>query len=760
MKGTVRKLINSKFYTKLVGSFLVILLVSTIFIITSSTLSFLNSRDQYRHQLQEGLDASASVVGSQLMMAFRLGSTLFQEYSTIMFYKPEASQTVDSLSEVHRVQELIQKDENGFTPLIHSIFTYYPSDATVLTSSGRYDKDFYFTSINSYENYDQTFWDTNFTSARRRVLLPQTNLLTRSGKITVFPVVTVSRLSGQMVVHVCNIATDYITKLLSIHGVVGNAPLILDNQNNVVYGQIDQFPQDFLQGSPIPSSHILLSSTNEETGLVFHELVSKAWINQMLSKTYYPSVALVLLLLVGGSLLVLFFSLRIYRPIGEMKSLMQFGVGDGKFDELNTIRTEMEELLDKEDRHQQQELVFQLEFARHAVHLLLHGIQPKELAKTVSILETQRGFIYSHYVCCSVLIEFLPSFYQEHTPSQQAQFRSSIPSLLRSFTLDRIPALVVALEEDFYELIFNIDTADGKVLVMQLLQEQLETITQESGSYCLSFGIGKPVESISALASSHNQALAALQIRESSQVFQIVDFERLPPKKKVAFSFYDQKGIANNLEMGNKEVLGTYILNLIERNEQRCIDAENMAELYRQIVLVGQRSLEEHGHQVTDIERFLPLYTTLAGKMSSKDLVNLKDELCRLFLDIQQCIHVPVIQIQKGCIQEVKNYLDLHYQMPLSLDIVADQCNLSAKYLSHLFKDETGENFSDYLVRLRVEKAKQMLTQSNAKIGEISHLVGIESRATFLRIFKKVEGITPMEYRKLSEYKRNQGDHT
>lgn len=755
VKDTVRKLIHSKFYTKLVGSFLIILVFSTIFVVINNSISYYQSREQYQNQLQERLDASASVVGSQLMMAFRLGSSFFQEYPTIMYFKSDENRTIESQSEVWKVQELIKKDENAFNPLVHSVFTYYPTDKTILTSAGLYDKDFYYSSIASYGAFDEDFWDTNFATAGRRVVLAETDLMTRSGSVRVLPVVTVTRLSGNIVVHVCNLSSSYIAQLLAIHGVVGNTHLIIDNQNTPIYGQIELFPKNFLEGHPIPNSEILLSSTNDEIGLGFYELINKAWISKTLRKAYYPAITLVVFSLVGGFLLVIFFSLRLYRPISAMKTLMPHEEGKGRIDELFAIRTEMEELLSKEDQHQEQELGFQLEFARHSIHLLLHGIQPRELARTKAILEEQRGFLYSHYLCCSVLIEYLPAFYQEYSEAQQTVFKKSIPSLLRSFTLGQVPVLIVALEEVFFEFVLNIDTPDGKALVIQLLEEQSKDYTQNNHFYCLSFGVGNPVESLSDLAISHSQALTALQVRESTQTFQIKDFELLPPKKKVAFSFYDQKGIANNIETGNSEVLGKYILNLIEKNEQRCIEPENMSELYRQMLFVGRRSLEEHGYQVTDVERFVPLYTILAGKLSHEELKNLKGELRRLFVDIQKLVHKPISYPQKSCIQEIKNYLDTHYQEQISLEIISDKFGLSHKYLSRLFKEETDKNFSDYLVRIRVDQAKRLLSGTNKKIREISLAIGIESHATFYRMFQKAEGITPTEYRQLERNKQN-----
>jgi AraC-like DNA-binding protein len=731
------------------------------FVVINNTLSYYHSRSQYLSQLQQRLDASSSAVGSQMMMVFRLGSTFFQEKNTIIYFKPESTQTTETQSEIWRVQELIKKDENAFDPLIHSIFCYYPSDDTVLTSAGRYDKDFYFSSIASYSGQSPQVWDTDFLVSGKRTVLPEIQLNTRSGKIAVIPVVTVSRLSGQLAIHVCNISLASVEQLLTIHGAIGSQLMIIDNLGRPIFDRTDSLAQDFLAHVEIPSSQILLTSFNEDTGWTFYEPVGKAWISQMMGKIYYPSVFLVLLLCAIGLLLVFFFSLRIYRPIDAMKMLLPPSKGKGRIDELSNLRSEVEGLILKEDQHHLQELDFQLDFARHSLNLLLHGIQPKELPRALSILNAQRGFIYSGYLCCAVLIEYFPAFYQEQEESTRETFRCGVLSLLRSLVKDQYPSLVLALEDDLYEYVFNLEKPDDTVQVIQLLQAQGLLFAEESRFYSLSFGVGAPVESIQNLAISYNQALAALQVREASRAFQVIDFARIPPKKKVAFSFYDQKGIANNLLTGNNEVLSKYLRSLIEKNEQRGIEEDNMTELYRQILLVGRRALEEHGHQVSEVDRFTLLYNELAITQSKQVLANLKGELCRLFVDIQNLVVVfEPASTQRSTIQEVKQYIKTHYHLPLSLEIVADAQGLSSKYLSRLFKEETKENLSEFIVKVRVEQAKRLLSQTNKKIGEISLAVGIESRATFLRIFQKAEGISPSDYRKLEEHKRHEGDRT
>lgn len=90
-----------------------------------------------------------------------------------------------------------------------------------------------------------------------------------------------------------------------------------------------------------------------------------------------------------------------------------------------------------------------------------------------------------------------------------------------------------------------------------------------------------------------------------------------------------------------------------------------------------------------------------------------------------------------------------HYEdCELSLSKVADYVGLNEKYFTNRFTKETGENFSSYLTALRMQKAKELLKTTTFKVYEISEMVGYHNAEHFNRMFKKLNGITPAQYRK------------
>ncbi|NEW07122.1 helix-turn-helix transcriptional regulator [Paenibacillus sp. SYP-B3998] len=100
-------------------------------------------------------------------------------------------------------------------------------------------------------------------------------------------------------------------------------------------------------------------------------------------------------------------------------------------------------------------------------------------------------------------------------------------------------------------------------------------------------------------------------------------------------------------------------------------------------------------------------------------------------------------------ITAIKDYIERHYTDPsLSLNQVSDQFRLSPPYFSTMFKEIQGEKFIDFLTKLRMNKAKLLLETTEESIQDIALSVGYIHSFSFIRVFKKLEELTPGEYRK------------
>ena len=98
-------------------------------------------------------------------------------------------------------------------------------------------------------------------------------------------------------------------------------------------------------------------------------------------------------------------------------------------------------------------------------------------------------------------------------------------------------------------------------------------------------------------------------------------------------------------------------------------------------------------------------------------------------------------------VSQAIRYMNAHLEEEVSLQEVAAEIFCSAPYLSSLFKKETGINFSDYLVNMRIRKAQNLLLTTQLSVSEIAREVGIGNSSYFTRVFSKITGVTPVKYR-------------
>jgi len=98
-------------------------------------------------------------------------------------------------------------------------------------------------------------------------------------------------------------------------------------------------------------------------------------------------------------------------------------------------------------------------------------------------------------------------------------------------------------------------------------------------------------------------------------------------------------------------------------------------------------------------------------------------------------------------IARAKAYIQEHQAEDLSLGEVAKAVSMSSYYFCKMFRKVAGLNFTDYLSRVRIEKSKNLLLNPNLRVSEIAYEVGFQSLTHFNRVFKRVLGQSPSEYR-------------
>lgn len=109
------------------------------------------------------------------------------------------------------------------------------------------------------------------------------------------------------------------------------------------------------------------------------------------------------------------------------------------------------------------------------------------------------------------------------------------------------------------------------------------------------------------------------------------------------------------------------------------------------------------------------------------------------------------INMTDEVIQNTAKYIRSHYNQPITLNIAAEYANMSTTYFSKKFKSVTGFGFKEYLCKIRLTEASKRLLETNDSITDIAFACGFSDSNYFGDVFKKLKGISPLQYRKHNE---------
>ncbi len=130
---------------------------------------------------------------------------------------------------------------------------------------------------------------------------------------------------------------------------------------------------------------------------------------------------------------------------------------------------------------------------------------------------------------------------------------------------------------------------------------------------------------------------------------------------------------------------------------------------------------------------------------------NLRTLACSVIMEAICCLVATPPGEPTAVITAAKNYLRQHVQNPIQMPDLIKHMGFSRSYLFSIFKMETGMTPNDYYVRIRIERAQELLIESTASVTAIAMDTGFSSSQYFSSVFRKITGQTPLEFRQNSQ---------
>lgn len=177
---------------------------------------------------------------------------------------------------------------------------------------------------------------------------------------------------------------------------------------------------------------------------------------------------------------------------------------------------------------------------------------------------------------------------------------------------------------------------------------------------------------------------------------------------------------------------------------------QNVKSKLLELMVLFHRLAWDYG---VDEDEFLNRQDYLEEMLAIEDLSGLKTWCKERIEYITRSINSIKEKNINSLILKARDYIDKNFHKEITLEDVSREVNISPHYFSRLFKEETGENFIEYLTLVRIQKAKEFLEEGRYSVKEICYIIGYGDPNYFSRIFKKVVGITPTDYRETVQNK-------
>jgi two-component system response regulator YesN len=335
----------------------------------------------------------------------------------------------------------------------------------------------------------------------------------------------------------------------------------------------------------------------------------------------------------------------------------------------------------------------------------------------------------------------------ERSEEERQMLKYTVSDLARKVMSSRQNHILYVTYEDQLALIVmgdqtnRIAISDTCASLMSALSDVLDVR--------VTIGVSRPVTDPVLLPNCLKEAQEALRHRffqDGSCILHISDVQvkrEGPPELSIPYESF-----ALNLKQGNTAILSSALAELFAQiREQPALGYDYVITVAIRITSSFLSVVHELGYGQEEI--FADGVSPYIHLLESKNIVDVQCAIETVSEKIASFINGKKNHKNAKTIIKAKEYIESSYMNnELSLKMVSEHANMSYTYFSHLFKQLTNESFSDYLNKVRVSKAKELLESSDLRVFEVAFEVGFRDPHYFSQSFKAIYGLSPTEYKR------------
>lgn len=661
------------------------------------------------------------------------------EINRFMAGSTDTDTYIDKYKAVEKIEKL--KISN---PLIDSLYLYRVKDHTVLSNSVMVplenfaDREFILNIINSGQTY-------RWTGVRNFSQFPVAGNTQR----VVSLIRRIPVMAGNQGIMVANINVDrlqYMVKSMSDPQISFVNIFSADGEG---FFKVDSQGREL---SKIKSSY---------TGWEYHSGVNNSVGFNLVSMLTNVWVILGILLVFAGGVWMVVVSRRNYRPIESIMNRINALPGSKKWlqaetekDEFTFIQWTLDGLMEQSREHEKQHEEDNEVKNRHFFRELLIGArrisQEEWKAKTASMGLSEE---FDASVVIITRIDGYSSLAERFSEEELKDYKSVLVQTFREFSGAHTVSMYVQW-----------DTQDQLCLLFQWSQEN--NITQKgligicenirlwigkNLPFTITIGMGSCVQAIEEIPQSYLEALESLEYRTAMGKNNVIVYWEVQSKPRE--EIYKYLGLVNLFAQAYKtgnEAWQSMYADMFEKIKGSAFKDDDITGFLRYIVYCVNQEMQTLGEDFRSLWEEQALGQLYMAMNDYESLEEVQQKVYHLLREVSSRLEVlRQSRSSHGMMEAIKKYIDENHTDPnLSRERLGEMFDIHVNSISKLFKDEFGDKFVDYLLKVRIEHARKLLGETGESVEQIGSMVGYTNSISFIRAFKKYTGITPGDYRK------------
>lgn len=462
--------------------------------------------------------------------------------------------------------------------------------------------------------------------------------------------------------------------------------------------------------------------------------------------TFFISIIMLLSILIFAFLA----SRRLYAPINRLMSTISgsftnLNQAEKNIDELGMIEQQIHHMLEQNDQLEEKLQGQVTQLKQFFMARLLQGkVEEDELANKLTTYNYQQT--WNKFIVLAIQIDSI----------EQSRYETAHEDLLL-FTINTMVEEIIPPEQRLTPIVVNKTQVTVYFSQEENLSASNETMTsiietiqhkvhQELG-LSISIGLSKPYEHLKDAEKAFKESREALRYTLKYGEGSVIFFENLQRESSFYTSYPRQieNKLFDAIKLENKEEVDLYLDQLIKSLfDDQLSHTQYELSIVRFLTNLIELS-ETLGVNVLEFEEHRSLFDQLYEFKTLPEVVNWFKET--IIYPVMNKVKERSQSQYKNISDQIIHIVQQEFESELTLNYIAEKLHYNPNYLSNIFKKETNTSFSDYLALYRINKAKEWLVETNMTVKEIAERLNYNNSQNFIRSFKKVEGMTPGQYR-------------